>query len=187
MSPILTGVIASGISGNLTPPWSGPEGGYDALATITVGSTAVSSVTFSGIPNTYKHLQIRGVAFTSGSTNPTWQVNGDTNGSNYSGHHLWGDGSTVTSNAQSGTSVFWNYNPSASYPSAFVMDWLDYASDSKFKTMRTLAGSETAGGVVETALWSGLYMRTNPISQITLLGNGPSFTNNSHFALYGVK
>jgi hypothetical protein len=184
MSPILTGVIASGITGQLNT-WS-PEGAYDALGTITVGSTAVSSVTFSGIPSGYKHLQVRGIVLTSGATNPTWRVNEDTSGSYY-GHHLWGTGAAVASNAQSGTGVFWNYNPSASYPSVFIMDWLDYSSTTKNKTMRTFAGSDTNGGVGEVALWSGLYTRLNPISSITLDGNGVNFTQNSHFALYGVK
>lgn len=166
-------------------PWS-PTGAYDALATITVGATAVSSVTFSGIPTGYKHLQIRGVLLTSGATNPTWQVNGDSTSANYAGHHLWGQGSSANANNQSGT-VYFNYNPSASYPSAFVMDWLDYANTTKYKTMRTFAGSNTNGGTDEVALWSGLYMSTNAINSITLNGAGANFTQYSQFALYGVK
>lgn len=184
MSPILTGVIASGISGNLTPPWS-PEGGYDALATITL-STATPTVTFAGIPQNYKHLQIRGTVLTSGATNPTWRVNDDMANTNYRGHHLWGTGTGVASNDQSGT-VYWNYNPSASFPSAFIMDWLDYSSATKNKTMRTLAGSDTNGGTAEIAIWSGLYMNLNPITSITLNGNGVNFSTNSQFSLYGVK
>jgi hypothetical protein len=54
MSPILTGVIASGISGHLTPPWS-PEGAHDALATVTLSASA-ASITFAGIPSGYKHF-----------------------------------------------------------------------------------------------------------------------------------
>jgi hypothetical protein len=174
------------LAGNTTwNPWE-PQGAFDALATVTVGSTAVSSVTFAGIPTGYKHLQIRGMVLTSGATNPTWQVNGDTTGGNYAGHHLWGTGATAASNAQSGT-VYWNYNPSSSYPSAFVMDWLDYASTTKNKTMRCLAGSDTNGGTVEVAMWSGLYMSLNPITSITLNGSGANFTQYSSFALYGVK
>lgn len=181
MSPIL-GIWASQISGHL---WE-PQGAYDALSTVTVGATAVSSITFAGIPNTYKHLQIRGVVLTSGATNPTWQINGDTTSGNYKGHHLWGTGTTAAANDQSGT-VYWNYNPSASFPSAFVMDWLDYSSTTKNKTMRTLAGSDTNGGTAEIALWSGLYMSLNPITSIALNGNGVNFTQNSQFTLYGVR
>jgi hypothetical protein len=184
MTPILTGIVASGISGHLTPPWS-PEGAYDSLANITL-STSVSTVTFSGIPSGYKHLQIRGMVLTSGATNPTWQANGEVPNSSHVGHHLWGNGSSAAANAQSGT-VYWNYNPSSSYPSAFIMDWFDYSSNTKNKTMRTIAGSDTNGGTAEIALWSGLYTNTNPINSITLNGNGVSFTQYSNFALYGVK
>ena len=180
------GVIASSLSGHLIPPYDGPYGAYDALATVTVGASAVSSVTFAGIPSGYKHLQIRGVVLTSGATNPTWQINGDTTGANYKGHHLWGTGTTANANDQSGT-VYWNYNPSASYPSTFIMDWLDYSSTTKNKTMRTLAGSNTNGGTEEIALWSGLYMNLNPITSIALNGNGANFTQDSSFALYGVR
>jgi hypothetical protein len=90
MSPILTGVIASGISGHLTPPWS-PEGAYDALATVTL-STATASIEFAGIPSGYKHLQIRFIArsdYAGYADGIKFQFNGDT-GSNYSDHSLYG-------------------------------------------------------------------------------------------------
>lgn len=177
------------LAGNTTwNPWS-PVGAYDALATVTVGSSAVSSVTFSGIPTGYKHLQIRGMILTSGATNPTYQFNGDTGG-NYSGHHLWGTGSVAAANNQgpSTSTIYFNYNPSASYPSAFVMDILDYASTTKNKTTRILAGSNTNGGTAEVALWSGLWMNsTTGINSILLSGNGANFTQYSQFSLYGIK
>lgn len=188
MSPLLPGVIASGISGHLTPPYSGPEGAYDALATISVGATSVSSITFQGIPSDYKHLQLRGTIYTTGATNPTWQVNGDSSSGSYYGHHLWGTGSTAAANAQSGTSVYWNYNPSSTYPSAFIMDWLDYSSTAKNKTMKTFAGSNTNGAAAsETAIWSGLYINTDAIGSLTLNGLGSNFAQNTKITLYGVK
>ena len=95
MTPILTGIIASGISGHLTPPWS-PEGAYDALATVTVGSTSLSSIVFSGIPTGYKHLQVRYIVKSARTGNPLDELNlrfnGDT-GTNYAQHALAGDGS----------------------------------------------------------------------------------------------
>lgn len=177
------------LAGNTTwNPWE-PQGAYDALATVTVPSGGAASVTFAGIPTGYKHLQIRGMLLTSGATNPTYQFNGDTAG-NYSGHHLWGYGTGVAANNQgpSTSTVYFNYNPSASYPSAFVMDILDYASVTKNKTTRILAGSNTNGGTDEIAMWSGLWMNSSTaINSITLFGNGANFTQYSSFALYGVK
>jgi hypothetical protein len=177
----------AGFAAITAPPYLGPFGAYDNIAAVAVPSGGVSSITFDGIPTGYKHLQIRGIVLTSGATNPTWRVNGDATSGNYKGHHLWGPGAgNAAANDQSGT-VYWNYNPSASFPSAFIMDWLDYASTTKLKTMRTFAGSNTNGGTDEVALWSGLYMSTNAINSITLNGNGANFSQHSHFALYGVK
>ena len=75
--PIL-GIWASQISGHL---WA-PEGAYDALATVSL-STTTASVTFSGIPSGYKHLQLRLIARTnrSASVDPmTLTFNNDTSG-----------------------------------------------------------------------------------------------------------
>ena len=57
MSPNL-GIIATSISGHLFT--FSLVGNYDALATVTVPSGGLSSITFAGIPTTgYSHLQIR--------------------------------------------------------------------------------------------------------------------------------
>lgn len=176
------GIYASQISGHL---WA-PNGAYDALATVTIGASAVSSIEFAGIPQGYRDIELRGVLLTNGATNPTWKVNNDTTGANYSGHHLWGYGTGVAANNQSGT-VYFNYNPSSSYPSAFIMNFKDYASNSKNKTMRALAGSNTNGGTDEVAMWSGAYYSTNPITSIQLNGNGAMFTQYTTVSLYGIK
>jgi hypothetical protein len=54
MTPIL-GILASGMSGNL---WA-PGKDFDSIATTTVGAGGASTITFSSIPSTYRHLQIR--------------------------------------------------------------------------------------------------------------------------------
>jgi hypothetical protein len=69
MTPLLTGVFASQISGHLTPPYT-LTGNYDALGTVTVPSGGLSSVTFAGIPQTgYSHLQVRIMAVTNTTAN----------------------------------------------------------------------------------------------------------------------
>jgi hypothetical protein len=84
--PIL-GIMASQISGHLFAP----SGAYDSIATTTLSSPA-ASITFSSIPATYTHLQIRGIArSTAAAGNVSIAYNSDT-GSNYAGHDLYGDG-----------------------------------------------------------------------------------------------
>lgn len=172
----MIGAITAGL---LSEPTAPVTNSYESIATAT--PSGVSSFSFTSIPSTYKHLQIRGIVFTSTAANPQYTFNGAASG--YKGHHLWGNGSAAYSNDY----FAYNYNPSTSYPSAFVMDILDYANTSKNKTVRTLAGSDTNGGTSEVALWSGLWIDTSAINQITFSGNGANYSAGSHFALYGIK
>ena len=142
MTPIL-GILASGISGNL---WA-PGKDFDSIATTTVG-TAVSSITFSSIPSTYRHLQIRGLVRSSrGVSLDSLNVrfNGDT-GNNYNIHELTGGGSSAAAQAQVSVSSLYGANTvptaatTASMFEPFVLDILDYASTTKYKTTRSLNG-----------------------------------------------
>jgi hypothetical protein len=172
-----------------------PTGSYDALATYTVPSGGISSVDFTGIPNTYTHLQIRGIARAtagSGGLNYGIQFNGDT-GNNYAVHYLAGDGSSAFTDYATSLSVPYVYNvPSSSVTanvfSAVVIDILDYANANKYHTIRSLSGYDGNGsGAVR--LNSGLHMSTTPVTSIKLrpYGSNPSFAEFSQFALYGVK
>ena len=187
--PIL-GIMASAMSANL---WQ-PEGAYDSLATVTVPSGGAASVIFTGISNTYKHLQIRWLArdnFGSTASDANMRFNSDS-GSNYSWHQLTGDGSSATSyDTTSQTAMrtgrVTGTTSSANVFGATILDLLDYTSTSKNKTVRNLAGFDSNGfGTVE--LNSGSWMSTAAITQITITPRaGTSFDQYSSFALYGVK
>lgn len=177
------GIYASQISGHL---WA-PNGAYDALATTTLSSTA-NSITFAGIPQGYKHLQIRA---TVNIASWVWmRFNDDTASGHYNGHEFRGDGSSITAQSLGGydSSVLWTaLPPGGTYPLTFVTDILDYSSTSKNKTTRTLSGSDANGsGTVQMV--SGLWMSTSGITSINLFGYaGNLFAAGSTFALYGVK
>lgn len=186
--PIL-GIWASQISGHL---WA-PEGAYDALATVTL-SANTASVTFSGIPAGYKHLQLRMIARSSGSAGSfvTVKVNGDTTAGNYSRHLIVGDGSNANAYANVGTATNLGKISSALDASgifgSFVLDILDYASVVKYKTFRSIGGFD-GNGTGEVDFNSILWMNSaSPISSITFTEvNGFNYTANTQFALYGVK
>ena len=199
MSPILTGVIASGISGHLTPPWS-PEGAYDSLASTTLSSTT-STITFSGIPSGYKHLQLRWIAQTNRGTygfDDLWvRFNGDSSAL-YSTHILYGNGASAATGADS-SATYTNIINSAgtttsgSWWGTAILDVLDYGSSSKFKTMRALNGIDLNGNAIgglngRVNLASGSYQSLNPVTSITITsGASASFLSNTSFALYGIK
>jgi hypothetical protein len=182
--------MASQISGHL---WA-PNGAYDALATVTVPSGGVSSVTFAGIPQGYKHLQVRLIARDSGSAgsnrNLFIRVNGDT-ANNYSWHDIEGVGSGAYSYAASTTNKAWtSYYPTASQTASTfngaVIDFLDYNNTSKYKTYRSLGGVDINGDG-QVSLASGLWQSTSAITSITFIAEQSGFAQYSQFALYGVK
>jgi hypothetical protein len=183
---------------NVWNPWE-PDGAYDALATVTVPSGGLASITFAAIPQTYKHLQIRGIAattFTSGtaSASPfTIGFNSDTTFTNYRTHQLLGDGSTAqaytvqASGWLAGVGSAVNADTSNTF-TGFVIDILDYSSTSKNKVTRSLFGNDRNGSG-DINLFSGLWMNTSAITSITTqFPQSPrSFAQNSQFTLYGVR
>lgn len=166
-------------------------GSYDSLATVTVPSGGVSSVTFSSIPTGYTHLQLRTFGGTSSAgSDPYVQFNGDT-GASYSSHLLYGTGSSAASyfNGASATSMPWLIGNSYGTANAFgvsVVDILDYANTNKYKTCRGLYGYDTNGGG-QMNLSSGLWMSTSAITSIKITSTAGNLIQYSSYALYGVK
>jgi hypothetical protein len=166
---------------------------YESIATTTVGSGGTSSVTFSSIPSGYTHLQIRGIARTNRATFPDplkLNFNSDT-GSNYARHYLAGEGSSASADALSSQTFIRNFIISSSAATSgvfgtFVVDVLDYAATSKYKTVRTLMGYDNNGdGYI--VLNSGLWSSTSAISSISFAGEFGTLQEYSSFALYGIK
>ena len=187
MTPPILGIWASQISGHL---WA-PAGAYDALATVTVGSTSVATISFSGIPQGYKHLQIRGIArAVSGNAYMKIQYNGDT-GANYTYHQLFGSGTAAAADAgtaQTGAGAM-AVAPGSIGAGIFaptIIDILDYSSTAKNKTQRELSGFDSNGGG-DIRLDSGLWLNTSAINQITLVISASTFAQYSQFALYGIR
>ena len=178
--PIL-GLLASAMSGNLFAP----SGAYDSIATTTL-STATASVTFSSIPATYTHLQIR-MNLLNVSSN-TW-VFIDFGGTNpvYS-HILYGDGGTIYGAAYSNSysRIIGYASGSTTQPGVIITDILDYANTNKTKTVRSLFGFDMNGATGHTGLISNLYNSTNAVSSLTI-SCGTNFAQYSSFALYGIK
>lgn len=183
MSPIFAGVVASGISGHLN---TGPVGSYDALATVTVPSGGLSSVVFAGIPQGYRHLEIR-YSLTASSATDTLMTFNDDSGANYSAHLLRGNGASAQAYAYANTNnMTVQYNIGYSVCAA-VIDILDYSSTNKNKTIRSLAGwDNNSSGNMD--FWSGAWYSTNAINTIKIYtASAPTFSANSVFSLYGVK
>jgi hypothetical protein len=185
MSPIL-GIFASANYPRST-------NSYESIATSVVGSGGVASITFSSIPSTYQHLQIRMISQQNASLNDygniNLTVNSDT-GSNYAYHLLYGYGTGVGAEAFTSRTLAKlpvSYLTSGSIFSASICDIADYANTNKYKTIRTLGGNDANGSANFIAMYSGLWMSTSAITSLTLTGHNGNFTQYSSFALYGIK
>jgi hypothetical protein len=183
MTPIL-GIIASSFRSA-----AGPDGAYDALATVTVPSGGLASITFAGIPNTYKHLQIRAIARDSVTGSAKLTFNSDV-ASNYSAHALYGDGSSALASSLLSTYIPIQRNSfiatAANTFSGIILDVLDYADVNKYKTTRSLAGWDANGtGVINFE--SGSWRSNAAINSITITSNGTAYQQYSQFTLYGVR
>jgi hypothetical protein len=184
-----TSSIAQGPSTNRNLLAGNPvilPGSYESIQTVTVGAGGQANITFSSIPSTYKHLQVRCFIFGSGlQYNIT--LNGDT-GNNYSMHNLTGDGSSASAgNSINTNKILQNFltPTSTTNPSPNITDILDYADTNKYKTVRTLNGTDSNGSG-QITLVSGGYRSTSAITTVAI-NSGGTFTQYSSFALYGIK
>lgn len=185
--PIL-GIWASSISGNLI------TNSYVSLATSTVGSGGSSSITFSSIPTTYTHLQIRSIGRIDQANtddNVYFRFNGDS-GANYAGHYFFGTGANpavgaaATGQTQGVACRTTGGSSGANMFGIGVCDILDYRNTNKNKTVRVLTGHDQNGSGL-TFLMSTLWQNTSAVTSITLFTLAGNFTQYSQFALYGIK
>ena len=166
---------------------------YESIATANASGSS-NTISFTAIPATYKHLQIRFITRSTRSatsSNIFIGFNSDTTTGNYYGHMLEGNGSAVSAAAKIGTSTsFMSATSAASNTSGIfsggVIDILDYANTNKYKTSRGLSGYDANGsGLLYLA--SGLWMNTAAITSIEITDALGNFATNSTFALYGIK
>jgi hypothetical protein len=164
---------------------------YESIATVTAPAGGSVSIDFTSISSAYTHLQIRGINRNE-TANNTFRLrfNSDS-GSNYSRHYLFGDGSTAqaaagASQTSIGAGIIATSSNGANIFSGFVIDILDYANTSKYKTMRSLGGYD-ANGSGNIGLFSGVWLNTAAITSITLLSDSGDQNQYSSFALYGIK
>ena len=173
---------------------------YESIATLNPSGNAASAQ-FTSIPSTYKHLQIRRIIHDNFGTDKApntgfdlnLQFNNDST-TNYSNHYLYGDGSSAVAAGAANSSIInlpgTNQISTANYMSVMIMDIIDYADTSKFKTTRTFNGADANGtGTTNraVALNSGSWRSTSAISSIKIFAWGTGFVAGTQFALYGIK
>jgi hypothetical protein len=166
----------------------------EAIATTYLEADA-ATVTFSSIPATYEHLQLR-VSCRSTETvygmRPKINFNGDT-GTNYSSHTLRGSGSSETGYAKAGEAfiqisdgMHGSSMPAGEY-ATFILDIMDYANSNKNTTCNFMAGSSLTHTDRRVQFGSGLWDDTAAITTILFTPNAGSFSRGCEFSLYGLN
>ncbi len=165
---------------------------FESIATTTL-SSANSTITFSSIPSTYKHLQVRINARTSeaGLSNYAYflQWSGS---STYPNHFLLGNGTAASAGENTGGSEVYidsglpAATATANAMGVAIIDIADYASTTKNKTIRLFGGFDTNSTNGRVYLYSGMRLSTTAISSLTIATNS-TFISGSTFALYGIK
>lgn len=186
-----TGTISrSALAGNaLSYP-----GSYEAIGTATVGAGGQTTISFTSIPGTYKHLQLRGIALSASAGAVVYANYNSDSGANYARHRLVGAGgnppNAFGASGQTTFSIFGDLTGTAATPSpaGIVMDVLDYSNTNKYKTTRILCGADRNGSG-EIELISSLWNNTAAITRIdlTIGGSVSTFAQYTQFDLYGIN
>jgi hypothetical protein len=182
-------MIGNAIAGFLGTGVAASTTAYESIATTTVGSGGTATITFSSIPSTYTHLQLR---WFSKNTSADYGIRGQFNSdsaANYSFHELYGTGAAAGATAGSSTiyaQMGQNADATASVFGTGIVDILDYANTNKYKTVRALSGYDK-NGAGTIAFDSSSWRSTSAISSIYLYSSVGNFAQYSQFALYGIK
>ena len=190
----ITRLTTNGLTGTKYDTVSADNYYMEPIATTLLG-TAASSITFSNIPQGYKHLQIRTISRTastaSDADNLGLQFNGDT-GANYATHFLYGDGATALGNGVTSDTRARTDHTAAALSASNIFgigftDILDYSNVYKYKTTRALSGVDRNGsGIV--MLRSALWMNTAAVTSIVVVTvSGSNLAANTRVSLFGIK
>jgi hypothetical protein len=192
--PIL-GVVDSAKSGNLRSP------AYEFIAKQTTSSSSL--MTFTSIPQTYKHLEIRlsnrysaaGVS----QNGVVLSINNDQTAGNYfCNHRMQGyDGAFVAStlNAYDGyVGMLVASNPrSGTLANTFfqtVIKITDYTNSNTNKVVRSIGGGAIASSNSEVTFFTGLYCPSTSaaVTRIDIAGySAGNFVDGTVARLYGIK
>jgi hypothetical protein len=187
----MIGAITAGLFSVGAPPAPAFTSDYESIASLSgTGSSGV--ISFTSIPSTFKHLQVRfigAVSGTGGMDNPVMRFNNDS-ATNYSAHRLNGDGASASADAFTTVAQmragFVNDSSNVDILGVGIIDILEYGNTNIYKTFRILSGVDR-NGIGFVGLGSGNWRSTTAINRVDLIVNGLNWTADSRFALYGIK
>ena len=168
----------------------------EAIETVYLEVDNVTIVTFTAIPASYEHLQLRITSHdqdTIGANYLYVRLNNDS-GSNYSNHFMEGySASSFAGKNTAQTLANWGgaigANNQATEYSHSVIDILDYANTNKNTTVQYVSGGVTRiSGNRFMKFGSSLWDDTSAVSEIDVYVTGtPAFQRGTEMTLYGLN
>ena len=188
---------ASAASSAVSPSAFVLVGAYDSIATATIVNGTTQTITFSSIPATYTHLQLRYIVRTDRTDDYADAIgirfNSDT-GSNYYRHRFETEGAGgAVGGTSTGTDAQYHVMGATALCTSNVfasgvVDILDYANTSKNKTTKSLSGVFNANAQNWMGFEGSMWNSTAAVNTIALKVNyGTYYSIGSTIALYGIK
>lgn len=166
---------------------------FESIETVSISSNTLT-VTFTSIPQTYKHLQIRiSSRCTRAAETANLNINfGNDYNNRYYNSEIIADGTTASSSSSTlGSTMNIGRSPGTLTNSSLfipnIIDIYDYTNTNNKKSARGMFGydSNTVGNI---SVRYGLYNQVGAITRIDLTSaSSSSFVSGSVFALYGIK
>jgi hypothetical protein len=170
----------------------------DAGDFVSIASTSLTgttaTVTFSSIPSTFAHLQLRlSVRSTPSLERMNMRFNNDSGASSYDVHRLQADGSSAGNDSRIDKDACWLVSAGplgvtnvADVFTGVIIDILDYTNTNKYKNLKVLCGTDTnSAGSVEFT--SGTWKSTSAINRIDMTIPSSNFAQYSTLSLYGIR
>lgn len=161
------------------------------ISTVTVGSTSVAAISFTGIPQIYTDLlvKISGRSVGGGSPQVRMTMNGS-GASVYSYRNLYGDGSNAASSTESSiTDIFLGLADGTAHTSNTFTNqeiYIPNYTSSNYKSISSDSVMENNATLSYQNLVAGLFASTSPISSLSFtMGN--NFVQHSTATLYGIR
>jgi hypothetical protein len=183
-----------GMLGALVGSFVPAGGSFESIAT--ANGNGGTTITFSSIPQTYKHLQVRYTARANSGAGILGAVELNFNGvsgTSYASHRLWGNGLNGNTAGTDSQPSIQNLTIAGGAIASNVygvgiVDIQDYSSTTRNKTVRCLIGLDQNSGntSAQILMLSGLFNSTSAITSMTFtLAAG--FNSSTVYSLYGIK
>jgi hypothetical protein len=185
--------LASASSNSITPA---AQGSYESIQTIYLSSGPQTTLSFSSIPSTFTHLQLRGNLKSQRTSDYQSSLllrfNNDTS-NNYIYGRWQGKNGTANGFIAAGSPYLYWYNacttntgPDTFAPS--ILDIYNYTSTSIYKTVQAINGCSYSNTDSTANKLYGAWATTNAINTITIsTDDGSQFSRYSRWSLYGIK